>query len=179
MYGIAKLIGLNCIQKIVSICAMLFFFNVSSFSQSIQREVFSSAGNFNAASSIYLQSNIGELIIETYENSNIIVSQGFEQNDPLPLGLNSSEFNIVEGKVFPNPMFSDLNIVLDFIDTTDLVIEVFDVKGEKQVFNLQKVSLIGKIHYELHFENIGVGLYFVVITGEKNQFNRTFKITKI
>ena len=179
MYSITEVIKNTCIQKVLAFCTMFFLLQITAFSQSIQREVFSSAGNFNSTASFSLQSNIGELMVETYTNSSNILSEGFDQNDPLPLGVNAIDFKIIDGRAFPNPVVSALNIELNIVESSDVLIEVLDVLGKKQSVPLQVFSLNGKSYYELNLENINAGVYFVKITGSKNQFNQTFKITKI
>lgn len=157
----------------------ILFVPFALFSQSIQRHVFSVAGNSNSTSGYTLQSNIGELMVETYLTSSNMISQGFVQNDPLGVSVNNNEIQTLDFKIFPNPVFSVLNVDITILSTSDVLIEVFDVLGKKQQTDIKCNRQNNRSVYELDFENTTPGLYFIQIRSSANQLNQTFKITKI
>lgn len=147
------------------------------FSQSIERYVFTSAGS-NRSGPSSIQSNFGELMINTYSNSSNILTQGFVQNDQLTINVYSAAPNVLEVKVFPNPVISNLTVEFNAIYCADIAIEVYNALGEKQIYESNYSFLNEKYLCDLNFDKIMSGIYFVRMSSVKNQFNKVFKITK-
>ena len=160
------------------ILIFLFFNTVEAFSQSIQRSViFSSAGNYADAGTLHLQSNIGELMADTYAHPQGMLSQGFVQPETMMITLVNDHAGKIEAKAFPNPVTDKLYIELGATDVSSLVIEVFDLLGKKQSLPLSKANAGG--HYELSFEDMQAGIYFVRISSGSGHYTKTFKINKV
>ncbi len=157
---------------------ILLFCCTLIFSQSIQRSTsFSSSGSYANIGSLQLQSNIGELMITTYSGTQNMLSQGFVQPDQLILTLSDNNTNTIEAKVFPNPVINRLFIEINTVD--NYTIEVYDVLGKKQIIDVAMGQSGSKQNFELNFEAINSGIYFVRITSLHNQLNKIFKIYKI
>jgi type IX secretion system substrate protein len=151
---------------------------VFAFSQSIQRYAFTSSGS-NMTGSSSIQSNIGELMADTYTGSGFMLSQGFVQNDQLSVNIDNAGFIQLNGNAFPNPVISELTVELNFSDHSDLIAEVSDVLGKKQQMSIRKTSYSGKCNIELDFQSMPPGVYFVRMYSAVNRFNQVFKITKV
>ncbi|CAN5463282.1 hypothetical protein BH10BAC1_BH10BAC1_10500 [soil metagenome] len=178
MAPFTKQIKKNCIQKILSLFVLLFFINGVVFSQSIQREVFSSAGNYNSTTTFSLQSNIGELMSSTFTNTTAVLSQGFVQSDQLFTNLASIDFSLVYGNAFPNPVADNLSIEFYALDCSDVVIEVYDILGKMQILETSNGFLNEKYRCDLNFNKITSGIYFVRVSSLKNNYSQIFKVTK-
>jgi hypothetical protein len=164
--------------KKASVLIILMLYYRLMFSQSIQRSAFVSGAG--VTSSLSLQSNIGELIVNTLSSSPNIITQGFIQNDEFFLSTNSTiSIKTGEGKVFPNPVSTFLNLELDCPDFEGISIEVFDVFGKRQVIEEHHYFKSNKIVCELNFENMNSGIFFIKVISAYNQFNKVFKITKV
>lgn len=152
--------------------------NFCSYSQSVQRDVLSSAGGVGNNGSITLQSNLGELMIETYSNTQHTITQGFEQPDPSILTNITLKDRVLNPRVLPNPVREKLSIDLDQIDPKDIIVDVYDVLGKIITTEFTKTINSDEM-LELQFEYADPGIYFVRIRSEINQLDRTFKISKI
>jgi hypothetical protein len=165
-------------KRVFIVC--VFFICVQQlvvFSQSIQRFSFASGAGMNG-STLLLESNIGELMVDTYNSGTNLLTQGFIQNDDFLLDY-TTNLRAIQGKVFPNPVSSFLNLELEMLAYTELSIEVYDMLGKKQTVQINKHFKGSKVVYELNFENINSGFYFVKVISADNRFNEVFKITKV
>ncbi|MCE3280290.1 MAG: hypothetical protein K0S44_2481 [Bacteroidetes bacterium] len=147
------------------------------YSQSIQRFSFASGAGMNG-NTFLLESNIGELVVDTYNSGTNLLTQGFIQNDDFLLGY-ATNLRAIQGKVFPNPVSSFLHIELELVTYPELSIEVYDMLGKRQILQLNKHFKGSKVVYELNFENINSGFYFVKVISADNRFNEVFKVTKV
>lgn len=55
--------------------------------QSLERSVIASAGASQSASGVKLNSTVGEAITQTKTSGSVILNQGFQQGDILPVGI--------------------------------------------------------------------------------------------
>ncbi len=66
------------------------------------RQVVASAGGFGQASNVLLSYTVGEPVIETYKQSSIVLTQGFQQSEQQPVGIDapSLDYSVT---AYPNP----------------------------------------------------------------------------
>jgi hypothetical protein len=157
----------------------LLFFIVSSFltvsGQSVSRYSVSSGGSTgNVAASI--QSNIGELAVETYASAVMTLSQGFEQNDQLPISVNAASQGFGNTRIYPNPSASVLYV--EFEDDGSASIEIFDLAGRQHDVPVQKTTFSHVSAYTLDLGSLESGIYFIRLKDQKKA-TRNFKITKV
>jgi hypothetical protein len=153
------------------------FVNLNIYSQSIQRYVFSSSGSIGNEGALTIESNIGELISDTYSDSAIIMSQGFVQPEASVLTLVESQTDISGVYVFPNPFISSLFIQAEIEKAGDLEIEACDVLGHNIL--IEKPEYVTKSVYELNVEKWLPGIYFIRIKSPANPVNRVIKVIKL
>lgn len=160
-----------------TIAVILFFSCTEIFSQSVQRStVFSSAGNYSDLGTLKLQSNIGELMVDTYNNSQNIFAQGFIQPETfISTIIEQTPDALGDGKVYPNPVNDKLYIQLTLVNKFDVKIEVYDVLGKLQMIDISNSDK----NYELDVEQLNPGIYFIKISSSDNQFGKIFKINKV
>ena len=157
--------------------AIILFLNCADlFSQSLQRySAFSCSGDYSNIGTLQLQSNIGELMADTYIGSQNIFTQGFVQPEA-PITTKIKEIvNTGEANIFPNPVSDKLNVQLGLIEVSDIKIEVYDLLGKVQILSISDDNK----NYELNFEPLNSGIYFMKISSVKSKFNKIFKINKI
>lgn len=161
---------------------LIFIFSLLNclltFSQSIQRSTsFSATGKYSNTGTLQIESNIGELMADTYNNSQYIFTQGFVQPES-PLTTTTEQINPIQnGNVFPNPVSDKLNVQFELINPSDIKIEVYDIMGKVQIINISYDT--NKKNIEINFEQVSPGIYFVKIISINNQYNKIFKINKI
>ena len=117
-------------KKIIfAIVILLYCCNISSGQISIERQVIGSTGNLTNTGTIQASSNVGETVITTTLQSNLIVTQGFEQPDTMfTTGINimnNIKFNIY---VYPNPVSNELIIETNF--NTEQKFEIINMVGQ-------------------------------------------------
>lgn len=142
-------------------------------SQSVSPYVVASSGDFFANNSGQIQWTVGELMVETYQNSNNIVSQGFHQPFSSTTGIAAISVN-PDINVYPNPATESV-----FISIKDApakyAVSILDVTGKllqsEQLTSAQSV-------YELSIGNYSNGMYFIKISSEESKYNQSIRIIK-
>lgn len=149
--------------------------------QSVKRDAFYSSGSFATGASVSLQSNIGELMAATWNNSQNYLSQGFVQPDQSLITLVNTKDATIEAKAFPNPVAAKLSVELSGAgNINDLTVEVFDIVGKKQQVPLTEIySNDSKSKFELDLKGLTSGIYFIRITSGGKEFSKTLKINKL
>ena len=149
-----------------SIFSFSYFF---SFAQSNDQQVISSCGTSFFNDEYIMESTLGETVISTIENGNIL-TQGFHQAN---LKITSvSELTDIELKLYPNP-----------------TIGLFTVEfGKNQNLNIDLSSLNGKTIFSETIENqnkktfdisqLTQGIYILKVTNTNNQ-QSVYKINKL
>ncbi len=152
------------------ICHLVFFGNA----QSVQKEVFGSAGGTDSVPGYKVQWTIGECLTEKLNGTNCIATQGFHQYyytvTSLP-EIPKVKFNL---KVFPNPTRDYLNIDVQYKvpEKFHFILYTQDgkilTKGEFFSANLKRVDLT----------KYGSNLMFLKIVQVSSKQSVTFKIIK-
>ncbi|MEY3678318.1 MAG: hypothetical protein RI924_459 [Bacteroidota bacterium] len=90
------------------LCAVILFIAVESKAQLIaDRASISSGGTAAALNASYtFQSTVGEAVVQTIQNGDLLLTQGFQQPEPLIQQV-AIPFNI---KVYPNPAVDQVKI---------------------------------------------------------------------
>lgn len=79
------------------------------FSQSIERDVVASSGDYFEAGGISISGTLGEIAIETYESGNLILTQGFQQPGETGSGVILDLMAFFEGPFNGSDMNTTLN----------------------------------------------------------------------
>lgn len=147
-----------------------YLFNLHLFSQSISKEVISSAGSTFQSQNNSLNFSVGETIIGsmTSEDYSIQLGNGYYPSlDLEALNIESYDINI---KVFPNPSSEFI-----FISSTE------NTLYELTILNLNS-KLIHKGEYRkdesINIQNLTPGTYIVTIIDNFNQKTNSYKIIK-
>jgi len=151
----------------------LLLLTTYSYGQSLEQFVIGSAGNFSSTSTgSTLSWTVGEPLISTENNSNSMLTQGFQQ--PIlvnPLSTNNTLNQDIYVHVFPNPTLK--KITLQKESTIPLKAELLDILGQS----------IG--HYSLNnnqtnisLETLPAATYLLCIRTVDQQIIKTFRIQK-
>jgi hypothetical protein len=149
-----------------------------SFSQidTINSALISASGNFISSTDFSVSYSVGELIVATIQNTNLYLTQGFQQanfNDtcssPLPLPVI---------QIFPNPFTTD--IYIDFLESGiyNFHIEVFNLKGSK-VYLYDLHDIFYGERKTIGLSELAKGIYFLNVKSFDGKVFKKFKIVKI
>ena len=125
------------------------------FGQVTTPSVVSSSGDSYSNGNIIMDYTLGEIVIETYTNSNTILTQGFHQGD---LKVTTSVVNLdIKTKIYPNPTTNFIIIELEKNVNAELL--VYDINGKIVI----KDKLNEEQKKQLDFSFLTQGNYFLHI----------------
>jgi hypothetical protein len=137
--------------------------------QSISPQLWTTAGTANSTSGYMLSYSIGEPLIETYANSDFVITQGFQQTDTI-LITNTMKMMSNTSRVYPNPFKDIINV-----ETHDnAILSVINVTGE----TLLRTESLHKGMNQVSLSTLASGLYTIRIT-ESNGSSQSIRIEKL
>ncbi len=163
-------------KKLIFIFTFILATSVA-FSQSIDRQVISSTGGYSEAGNISVSYTVGEPMVETFEAGTIVLTQGFQQPDASPVGMEdiNSGISIL---AYPNP--TEGEIILDFTTTREMELSIglMDVLG-KQVSVTENISVSTGTKHLMDLSALASGNYFIVLKSADGTMNTNIKVQKI
>jgi hypothetical protein len=157
-------------KKYALLLALLLCISITNFSQYPNQQVVATSGDSYKNSNFQLDWSLGELQTETYYGTEIILTQGFNQADYIPISKIENSKLEPGISIFPNPAIDYIQVKIEDLSITNLHYFITNLLGKKLVDNnlTNSSTLINLNTYE-------VGTYFIIIT----QNNKIFKIFKI
>jgi Secretion system C-terminal sorting domain len=159
-------------SKLSILIFLLIPFNL--FCQILSPEVISSGGDFYEQLNGSVSITIGEPIIETYSDSNVVLTQGFQQSNYYFVGLKSVIPPDVSFELFPNPTIDKVNVKISQSEPLKWELKVFDISGK---LILSKV--LDQNEIEIDFNLYSATGYIVNLINAKNDYIKSFKVIKI
>ena len=135
-------------------------------------EVVATSGDFYKNSYGSLSWTLGEVAIETLNETNFILTQGFQQSNLTATAIDDLQIPGIELTVYPNPTNSFLFIEVKTDKQRDLLLSLFDLNG--------KLILLKKItgsKQTVQMQNYKSAIYILQLT-EGNKEIRTYQIVK-
>jgi metal-dependent amidase/aminoacylase/carboxypeptidase family protein len=127
---------------------------------------------------------IGEMaLIQTNQNTNLIVTQGFFQPNNFATKTQSNNALNTENSLmvaYPNPTKNELFIETSQLITADIKFQLFDGAG-KLVLEVQKPKNEGADKFSIQMEKLATGNYFLIGTTQtttNSNYKQIFKIQK-
>jgi len=148
-------------------------FSVLSVSGQVKQEVIASAGGYNTGGNLSISWTLGETIIPTFQNGNLILTHGFQQQ----LIITAVEENIdilVNIKVFPNPASDNLNIRFEEPIDGEVVITIIDSQG--RVIKTETIEST-TTEKQINLQELDGGVYFLRMT--KGKLVNVYKVVKL
>jgi len=148
-------------------------FSVITVSGQVKQEVIASAGGYNTSGNLSISWTLGETIIPTFQNGNLVLTHGFQQQ--LIVTAVKENFDIlVNIKVFPNPASDNLNIRFEEPIDGEVVITLIDSQGR-----LIKTETVESTTTEkqINLQELGGGVYFLRMT--KGKLVNVYKVVKL
>lgn len=151
----------------------IVFFALSGQAQTLFPEVLSSAGETSKSGKISLSWTLGETAVLRWSTpSGGSVTEGFHQPQLLVSKLENPVVALVS--IVPNPVQSQLQLIIDQKEEKELTAILTDVQGRV----LTKLTRLGIGKTELNLENYSSGVYFLSIQYTNGLPLQTFKVIK-
>lgn len=136
-------------EKIIFVWVCLI--SVAAHSQSLERSVTSTSGNyFYKAGTGSLSYTVGESAVSTFVNANNILTQGFQQTDTSEIAFYEEINSSFYIEIFPNPVTQFLTVKNDakhkflfsFYDEAGRLIDVPKWRSDVEIiFDLSKLAI--------------------------------------
>lgn len=136
------------------------------------QEVVAPAGGYYESANMSVSWTLGELAIETFQEGDYILTQGFHQTELLVVSVDELPANDLEIIAHPNPVSHRLNIKVENEVSSRVTYQLYDISGRL----LAADQLQGQSD-ALSFENHEDGIYFLKVSVD-NQVVKTFKVVK-
>lgn len=157
------------------ILIVICFLGVYTSGQSISSYVIASAGESAEADGISISWTLGELAIETFETSDIILTQGFQQGYFEVTSIGEPLSNNFALKVFPNPATEYVMVELQSDEIKDGIIQMYDMNG-RLVYNEKFNVTQGPNRIEL--SDLNSSQYILKVSNSSGEVLQTFKLIK-
>jgi Secretion system C-terminal sorting domain len=143
---------------------LLFLLPILAQSQSIDRQVLASSGNFVENSTASLSYTVGESVIILGSNGSNVLTQGYQQPNVVLTTTTGGDCSFL---FYPNPLIDYMSITSTVTDTS---FEIFDVLGRSYGFFKQSNN-------EIDVSFLSTGLYFIKINcgTQKAQYHKFVK----
>ncbi len=135
------------------------FFLQTFFSQQIEREVISNAGEPVLLSNGYrFDWNLGETIVTTESSTSVIFTQGFEQPNH-KADVSIDEENYIDITVYPNPFTGYIELEIQNFQPETLELKIYDISG-KLIFSKR----LQDSHEIIELRSLSGGVYMFYVT---------------
>ena len=138
-------------------------------------EVISSGGDYYEGSNAQISWTLGEISVETYNNGNNIITQGFHQSKLTVTKIDDDYLNNTDASVniFPNPTSEYATIELSNVDESNFIYELNDNKGKV----LLKKNFESKTE-TINFNKYAASIYYIRIYSKDGSYRETYKVVK-
>jgi Secretion system C-terminal sorting domain len=145
--------------------------------QSLSASVVASTGGQFTSAFGSLDWTLGEIMTETYQNTNGIFSQGFQQPNTFNItGLEEAmKKNIL---IYPIPTYGELTLDFKGLDISECVVELIDLQGRKLLSKPLQINAAQRQH-KLSLVDMAASLYLLRIQSTTSSAEYSFRIVKI
>jgi hypothetical protein len=146
--------------------------------QTLDRQVLCAAAALPVNNGTALSHSLGETVIATATTGSVLLTQGFQQPDFLPLGLPTTEAAPLVLDVFPNPARGECRISLHGNGAPfAAVLRVNDPLGRAVAPSVRLQLSTGKLDHRLDVSEWAAGTYFVSICSAEGAVLETARLT--
>ena len=155
---------------------ILLSVNLNGQIDTLNQSVISNSGETFESNSYIINFTIGEVVTETLENNDKILSQGFHQpNDEIVTSVNELNGFGDEIRVYPNPTSNEVKLEFKLSQSEKLQISFFNITG-KQLKTETHIAFSELIHYDIR--DYPSGQYLMVVTSLDTKKQQSYKIIK-
>lgn len=136
------------------------------------QSVTATAGSYLQGQNVSVSYTLGESIINTLENPNLKITQGFHQTKLMVTAIDEMESLAINIKAYPNPVTDNLSLVVSEMLSTETTYALFNSYGEL-IFQKKLDALNTKIS----FQNLVPAVYILKV-GQGATTLKSFKVIK-
>ncbi|OFX22054.1 MAG: hypothetical protein A2041_02165 [Bacteroidetes bacterium GWA2_31_9b] len=155
--------------------SVLCFFAILANGQSISSSVVASAGGYSEAGGLSLSWTLGELAVETFTTSNLVLTQGFQQGYYEITGIDELSNKDFKVNIYPNPAVEYINIQIENPEIKKVKIELFSMEGK--LISNEEFENTGTF-FELNLSNHSSSQLILKLTDLNSGKANTYKIIK-
>lgn len=163
-------------NKILFSLTTILFFGSGLWAQSLERSVVASAGASVQAGNIVLDYTVGETVVATIGNGNLVLTQGFHQGELMTTDLRGLPAQAAY-KVFPNPTGDELWMTMEGPEL-DYRVAIFNNAGQPVQGAERQVKASGFWQGQFDVSKLASGAYFVVILDSRGEWLKSHKVIK-
>ncbi len=163
---------------LIFIYALVLLINNESsiYCQSVNPFVIASAGGNFVSANTQLTWTLGEVVISTLTNGNIILTQGFQQNTYIINSIGEIADNSFNFSVYPNPTSSLIRINWQ---NTEEDLYIINITNNNGICVLKKTVNFLENQTELDLNSLPNSIYILTVNKASGKNMKTFKIVKI
>ena len=158
-------------KKNLKLLLLFYLFGMGFLYLNAQSVISSAGGNFNNDKAM-IQWTLGENTVETINNNDHVLTQGYNQPTIEVKALATNDKNDFNCNVYPNPTNDYLVIDLKYKEVANTSFELLNPDGKR----ILQDELSQTLNY-LSLKNIPAGYYLLKIH-DQNQKSQIFKIIK-
>lgn len=158
-------------KLILAFCAV--FYSQFAFVQNLNPSLLTTSGSNRSASTYEIGWSIGEIVTNTHQSNNYVLTQGFHQNSYEFTLINDPAKNI-NINVYPNPTkdFLNLDLPLQHKSYKNIDFKLFDEKGKI----IQSSKLNNSVN-KIRLHDYPDGVYYLHFTN-REKLIKSYKIIK-
>lgn len=157
----------------------IFFFVILAVfqgkAQELQPSLLSTSGDFFSNESYSISWSLGEIAIETFTQTNNILTQGFQQSRLTTTGIQENPLQENQIQLYPNPAPDKLFLSFNSYVVQTYQLEIFDLIGSKKIS--EKVETNSRIA-EIDINDLEPGTYMLVLKSNEKNSTNTFIFQK-
>lgn len=146
--------------------------------QTAERQVIGTAGAYTEAGGVSQSYTVGEMATATLSEGTIILTQGFQQSDDLSVSIDEPKLDF-SAVAFPNPTMDGVTLDLNADRAIDLRIDLYDSAGKQFPVAESNIQLTGNTQQHINLIGFASGTYFIRLTDESGQLNKTIQVQKV
>ncbi|MCU0471980.1 MAG: T9SS type A sorting domain-containing protein [Bacteroidales bacterium] len=149
------------------------FFTLSAVAQTYKQDVIASAGGYNVNGALSISWTLGETIIPTFQNGDLILTHGFQQQ----LFITAVEENLetlVKVAIYPNPTSEMVSINFDEALDTEVTFQLINSQGKVVKADIIEATII---ETQVNLQDIPEGVYYLKLT--KGKLSNVYKVVKL
>jgi len=154
--------------------SIIFFITLAlTLKSQVKHEVIASAGDYSTNGGVSISWTLGETVIPTYQNGDVILTHGFQQQ----LIVATLEKNLdiqVEIMIYPNPASDMLNVQFGSPSEEAMTLYLIDNRGRVVKTIAVEASSTEK---QINMQDMASGLYYLKLT--KGKFSNVYKVVKL
>jgi hypothetical protein len=138
-----------------------------------KQEVIASAGGYNVNGNLTISWTLGETIIPTFQNGNLILTHGFQQQ-LIVTAIEEKLEDVVKVTVYPNPATDNINIRFEEPLDGEVTIRLLNSQGKLVKTDVMEVTAVEK---QINLQDLPSGAYFLKLT--KDKLSNVYKVVKL